>query len=92
VHEIVVRRDADHISMMIHWQGGDHTAIEFATNKTGEHRWTASEDVVALIRAYSTPFRSLIPRQIDHRFHANSIADSTAIRSAIPRQIDRLTA
>ncbi len=49
LHEIVVRRDADHISMMLHWQGGDHTAIEFATNKTGQHRWTASEDVVALI-------------------------------------------
>ena len=25
LHEIVVRRDADHISMMLHWQGGDHS-------------------------------------------------------------------
>ena len=39
--------------------------------------------------AYSTPFRSLIPRQIDHRFHRIPITDSTAIRSVIPRQIDR---
>ncbi len=39
--------------------------------------------------AYSTPFRSLIPRQIDHRFHRIPISDSTAIRSVIPRQIDR---
>jgi hypothetical protein len=39
--------------------------------------------------AYSTPFRSLIPWQIDHRFHRNSITDSTAIRSVIPRQSDR---
>jgi hypothetical protein len=38
--------------------------------------------------AYSTPFRSLIPRQIDHRFQRISITDSTAIRSVIPRQFD----
>jgi hypothetical protein len=41
------------------------------------------------LAAYSKPFRSPIPRQIDHRFHANPITDSTAIRSVIPRQIDR---
>ena len=39
--------------------------------------------------AYSTPFRSLIPRQIDHRFQRIPITDSTAIRSVIPRQFDR---
>jgi excisionase family DNA binding protein len=50
LHEIVVHRDADHISMMLHWQGGDHTAVEFAGNKTGQHRYTASADLVALIR------------------------------------------
>ena len=50
VHEIVVRREADTISMLLHWQGGDHTSIEFTRNKTGEHRWIASEDVIVLIR------------------------------------------
>jgi len=40
------------------------------------------------IPAYSTPFRSLIPRQIDHPFHAIPITGSTAKRSLIPRQFD----
>ena len=50
LHEIVVRCDGERISMMVHWQGGDHTAIEFLKNKTGQHRWALPEDDVALIR------------------------------------------
>ncbi len=50
LHEIVVRRDGERITMWLHWQGGDHTSIEFAKNRTGEHRWTAHEDSVALVR------------------------------------------
>lgn len=51
IHEIVVRLDADKICMTMHWQGGDHTTIEFAKNKTGQHRWSVSEEVIELIRA-----------------------------------------
>ncbi len=50
IHEIVVRRDGDKISMLLHWQGGDHTSIEFLRSKTGQHRWTASEDLITLVR------------------------------------------
>lgn len=50
LHEIVVRREADNISMLLHWQGGDHTPIEFIRNKTGEHRWCASDDIITLVR------------------------------------------
>lgn len=51
LHEIVVRREAQRISMMLHWQGGDHTSIEFVANKTGQHRWTTSQDMVTLVGA-----------------------------------------
>lgn len=50
LHEIVVRREGDSISMLLHWQGGDHTAIEFVPSKTGEHRWCAAEDIITLVR------------------------------------------
>jgi excisionase family DNA binding protein len=50
IHEIVVRRDGDKISMLLHWQGGDHTSIEFLKSKTGQHRWAASEDMITLVR------------------------------------------
>lgn len=50
LHEIVVRKDAETITMLLHWQGGDHTSIEFIRNKTGAHRWITSEDVITLVR------------------------------------------
>lgn len=50
LHEIVVRREADSISMLLHWQGGDHTSIEFVTTKTGQHRWSTSQDTITLVR------------------------------------------
>lgn len=49
LHEIVVRREADTISMLLHWQGADHTSIEFVTTKTGQHRWSTSQDTITLV-------------------------------------------
>jgi DNA invertase Pin-like site-specific DNA recombinase len=50
VHEIVVRREGDKISMLLHWHGGDHTSTEFITTKTGKHRWSTSADMITLAR------------------------------------------
>jgi excisionase family DNA binding protein len=50
LHEIVVRKEGEKISMMLHWQGGDHTMLEFLKNKTGEHRYASPENVVQLVR------------------------------------------
>ena len=35
---------------MIHWQGGDHTALQVKKNRTGQHRWSTAADVVDLVR------------------------------------------
>jgi hypothetical protein len=37
IREIVVRSDNDRLHAMIHWQGGDHTALDVATKVRG--RW-----------------------------------------------------
>jgi DNA invertase Pin-like site-specific DNA recombinase len=50
LHEIVVRREADTITLLLHWQGGDHTAATFIANKIGQHRWVTPEDTLALVR------------------------------------------
>jgi len=50
LHEIIVRVEEDHISMVLHWQGGDHTALKVKKNKTGQNRWMAAEDTKVLIR------------------------------------------
>jgi DNA invertase Pin-like site-specific DNA recombinase len=50
IHEIVVNKDGDRITMLVHWKGGDHTALKFIKNGTGHNRYTSPEDLVSLIR------------------------------------------
>jgi DNA invertase Pin-like site-specific DNA recombinase len=61
LHEIVVRVEGDHIEMVLHWQGGDHTALKFKKNTVGKHRWTIPEDTLSLIRELA---RQMPDRQI----------------------------
>jgi DNA invertase Pin-like site-specific DNA recombinase len=48
--EIVVHVEAEHIEMILHWQGGDHTALKLRKNGAGKHRWTIPEDTLSLVR------------------------------------------
>jgi excisionase family DNA binding protein len=50
LNEIVVKIAEHRISMTLHWQGGDHTVLEFAKNKTGQTRWKTDLDTEQLIR------------------------------------------
>ena len=50
LHEIIVRVEEHHISMVLHWQGGDHTTLKVKKNKTGHNRWMVAEDTKVLIR------------------------------------------
>jgi DNA invertase Pin-like site-specific DNA recombinase len=49
LHEIIVRVEGDQIEMILHWQGGDHTALKLRRNGVGKHRWTIPEDTLSLI-------------------------------------------
>jgi excisionase family DNA binding protein len=49
--EIVVRVEAGQIQFVMHWQGGDHTALTVPKNKTGEHRWKTDASTEQLIAA-----------------------------------------
>jgi len=51
LEEIVVRVAEQRIAMVLHWRGGDHTELQFAKNRTGQHRWTTDQDLVTLVRA-----------------------------------------
>ena len=52
LHEIVVRIEGGVIEMVLHWQGGDHTALKLKQrlNAAGKHRWTMPEDTMSLVR------------------------------------------
>jgi DNA invertase Pin-like site-specific DNA recombinase len=52
LNEIVVRKEGAVIHMVMHWQGGDHTALQvkLRLNAAGRHRWPSPEDTIALVR------------------------------------------
>jgi DNA invertase Pin-like site-specific DNA recombinase len=50
LNEIVARVESGFIEMVLHWQGGDHTALKLKMNGVGKHRWTVPEDTLSLIR------------------------------------------
>lgn len=50
LHEIIVRVEVEQIQLVIHWQGGDHTALAVKKNKTGQHRWTVEAETLELVR------------------------------------------
>jgi DNA invertase Pin-like site-specific DNA recombinase len=50
LHEIVARIENGFIEMVLHWQGGDHTALKLKVNTAGKHRWTIPEDTLTLVR------------------------------------------
>src|SRR6202012_1815012 len=50
LHEIVVRIEGGFIEMVLHWQGGDHTALKLKMNGACKHRCTVPEDTLSLIR------------------------------------------
>jgi DNA invertase Pin-like site-specific DNA recombinase len=50
LNEIVARIDNDEIALVLHWQGGDHTALRVRKNPTGQHRWTTDAETGELIR------------------------------------------
>ena len=48
--EIVVTLADGRIDLLLHWRGGDHTRLSVTRNRTGQHRWAASAEVVDLVR------------------------------------------
>jgi excisionase family DNA binding protein len=50
VNEIVVCVSDQTLDLVVHWHGGDHTALKVKKNRTGQHRWSAAADVVDLVR------------------------------------------
>jgi DNA invertase Pin-like site-specific DNA recombinase len=52
LNEIVVRKDGAMINMVLHWQGGDHTALKqpLKLNASGRHHYPVADDMIALVR------------------------------------------
>jgi excisionase family DNA binding protein len=48
--EIIVTCEGETIRLVLHWQGGDHTQVEFQKIRVGEHRYVLDKDLVEIIR------------------------------------------
>jgi len=48
--EIIATSEETTIRLVVHWQGGDHTQIEFPRIRSGRHRYVTDEDLVELVR------------------------------------------
>jgi excisionase family DNA binding protein len=61
--EIIVTMEADRLRLVLHWQGGDHTRLEVAKNRTGQNRWKTDIETVQLVRelARILPDHSIAP-------------------------------
>jgi excisionase family DNA binding protein len=61
--EIIVTVETDRLHVVVHWQGGDHTRLEVAKNRTGQNRWKTDIETVQLVRelARMLPDHSIAP-------------------------------
>jgi len=48
--EIVVTSEGETIRLVLHWQGGDHTQVEFPKIRSGRHRYVTDDDLVEIVR------------------------------------------
>jgi hypothetical protein len=51
IHEIIVDIVGDHLNLVIHWQGDDHSRLTVKRNRAGQSRWATDAEVVDLVRA-----------------------------------------
>jgi excisionase family DNA binding protein len=48
--EAIATCEGETIRLVLHWQGGDHTQVEFQKIRAGEHRYVTDKDLVEIIR------------------------------------------
>jgi DNA invertase Pin-like site-specific DNA recombinase len=50
IKEIIATCEGETIRLVLHWQGGDHTQLEFQKIRTGQHRYVTDEGLVEIVR------------------------------------------
>jgi excisionase family DNA binding protein len=48
--EIIATAEGETIRLVLHWQGGDHTQVEFQKIRSGQHRYVTDNDLVEIVR------------------------------------------
>ena len=63
IKEIVAAVEENTVTLLLHWQGGEHTQVQVRKNRIGEHCWKTSEEVLTLIKALARqmPDKAIAP-------------------------------
>lgn len=61
LQEIVAKVEGERIVLVLHWQGGDHTQLDFLRSKSGQTRYNTPKDVITLVQELA---RILTDRQV----------------------------
>jgi len=48
--EITATHEGETIRLVLHWQGGNHTQVEFPRIRSGQHRYVIDNDLVEIVR------------------------------------------
>ncbi len=48
--EIIVTSEGETILFVMHWEGGDHTQLEFPKIRSGRHRYVTDDEIVEVVR------------------------------------------
>jgi hypothetical protein len=50
LRDIIATCEGETIRLVLHWQGGDHTQVEFQKIGAGRHRYVTDDDLVEIVR------------------------------------------
>ena len=48
--EIIATSEEETIRLVVHWEGGDHTQVEFPKVRSGRHRYVTDDELVEIVR------------------------------------------
>ena len=84
LEEIIVVVESGSLSLRLHWKGGDHTSLNVAKNRAGQHRWKTSAATEQLIfdlaRVTSDPVIACILNRLGVRTAKGTISIITSKR------------
>lgn len=75
--DIIATCEGETIRLILHWQGGDHTQVEFQRIRTGWHRYVTDDDLVEIVRTLAriepdARIASILNRNQRHTAHGQS--------------------
>lgn len=75
--EIVAMSEGETIRLVLHWEGGDHTQVEFPKIRSGRHRYVTDDDLVEIVRGLAriepdVRIASILNRNRRHTSHGQS--------------------